>query len=115
MANTSKEVNISRELIAKATEAFICDQCENSFSNTDALFQHFGSCIEIRKAYEALEASRARKAKISTPISQLPREIVDKIFSYLEIPDIVNCANVCRDWLEVAAHLYLQPSLLRMA
>ena len=98
-----------------AGEGFICDQSENSFSNTDALFQHFGSCIEIRKAYEALEASRAQKAKISTPISQLPREMIGKIFSYLEIQDILICAKTCKQWGEIAAHLYLQPFLLRLS
>ena len=102
-----------RDMIAR--EGFICNQCDNSFSSTDALFQHFGSCIEIRKSYEASAASRARNAKVKTPISQLPREMIGKIFSYLENPDIVNCAKTCKEWENIASQLYFQHFLIRLS
>ena len=119
-----------------------CDQCGDEFPSTAALVQHFSSHTVGSKSGEGERAqptprrdkggavrsatasasrgslgkdSRVRKAKISTPISQLPREMIGKIFSYLDLADIVNCANVCRDWLEIAAQLHLQPSLVRMA
>ena len=119
-----------------------CDQCGDEFPSTAALVQHFSSHTVGSKSGEGERAqptprrdkggavrsatasasrgslgkdSRVRKAEISIPINQLPREMIGKIFSYLDLADIVNCANVCRDWLEIAAQLHLQPSLVRMA
>ena len=118
-----------------------CDQCGEEFPSTAALVQHFSSHSGGSNSGEGERAqptprgnkggavrsatasasrgsvgkdSRVKKAKISTPISWLPREMIGKIFSYLEIPDIVNCANTCKEWEDIA-QLYFQPFLIRLS
>ena len=92
-----------------------CDKCGDVIATSDAFVRHWVSCSGGSNGGEGDRAQPTSMGKISTPISQLPREMIGKIFSYLDLADIVNCANVCRDWLEIAAQLHLQPSLVRMA
>ena len=59
-------------------------------------------------------AIRLEKVNFLTSISRLPREMIGKIFSYLDIADIVNCADTCKEWEEIAAQLYFQPLLVQL-